>query len=349
MKRIFLYSTLALSVILSACKQTEVEDPEDQTQTGTEDVIPTPDSEEEKQAEEATAFMSAPVAFSGSFVEVSSAMLQTANTQKNAPQPDNGATPYPIVTWTPQDGTWPITLTADYGTSGVVGSDGLEHTGVLTITATDKFENQGSVITPVLDKFYVYGNTMSGKQVITNKGKNERGNLVYEVKVDDGIVGEDELFVYSENTLRELVRGLQEDGTLSRDITSHQYSITGQMKGKSQNDSIPDFDVQISAENPMLIAVGDLYPSAGLLNVTFMPAWVIDMSGAAEETGMMFPNFSVEKLTLEFLGREESGPYNMEANIPISIGFMQQTVRLTFSVNADGIIPESIKYEFVQE
>lgn len=278
-------------------------------------------------------YFAAPVAFNGTFVETSNALLYATKSQSSpAPARILGAETYPVITWTPQDGTWPIDLTVEYGTEGVIASDGLLHSGKMAIHATGRFEQEGSEITPSFTDFYVYGNILTAKQVIKNEGKNDNENLVFDVKVDDGFLGEQKQLIYSEHTSRELINGLQENGFMDPVVTTHTYSITGWMKTESKIDSIPGCSVTISEDEPMVIAVGDLYPTQGKLNIEF-----------DKELSYTFQGIEVKykSVDLVFTGKQ-NGKYGAEVEIDYMVGSIEQTLQLSFLLDENGIIPESI-------
>lgn len=343
MKKAVYSILLLLAGLFVACKNEEVEEPV---------VDPTPQETEEETkedvlpAETTSAALLAPVAFNGVFVEASSNMLLLQQQHKKMPSISGSAAGYPLIDWTPKDGTWPLTLTVDYGTDPIAGTDGLEHTGVLVLDATAAFETEGSVLTPQFQNFYVYGNTLSGKQRIENKGKNERGNLVYEVSVSDGQMGSEEMYVYKETTLRELVKGLQADGTLAADVKTHEYSISGGMSGESKVDSLPSFAVEIADDNPMLIGVGNLYPTSGVVHITLTPALSFDLSMLYAETGVAgAPKAFVENITLSFEGKNADGTYQMQVGVSVEMGLFEQMMQISFAANEEGIVQESVKWQ----
>ena len=349
MKKTFLYAMMASIVMFASCKNNEVEEP-DNNDGSSQEQPQQPSEDNQSQEENASKMLLAPVAFTGTFTEVSSAMLRTASQKKAMPALVADEPLYPQVDWTPKDGTWPVTLTVNYGENAVIGTDGLEHTGVMTIVATGRFEDEGSIITPNLDKFFVYGNVISGTQRVENMGKNNAGNLLYEVSVTEGELGTDAQFVYSEQTYREMVAGLEADGSLNLDPQTHRYSITGWMKGESKSDSIPSFDVTISENKPMLIAVGDLYPTEGLLDIHLTPAVQFDLSEQYAAMGLQnAPAAQVDDITLEFKGKNADGSYQMEAEMTVLVLTIEQTFIVSFAANADGIIENSIKVKVAEQ
>lgn len=278
-------------------------------------------------------YFGSPVAFNGTFVESSNALLRASKSQPaGAPAILAEGSSYPAYSWTPQDGTWPIDVTVDYGSEGVIAADGLQHKGQMAIHATARFEEEGSVLTPTFTDFFVYNNILNAEQTIKNLGKNASGNLVFDVTVNKGYLGAQKQLIYSERTSREMIAGLLNDGTLDPVVTNHTYSITGWMKTASTVDTIPGCEATIDNQQPMVIAVGDSYPTAGKLSLTFDKQMSYSVQG-------MTANYSAAEL--EFTGKA-NGEYGATVTIEFTVVTVKKTLQLTFRLDENGIIPESI-------
>lgn len=326
MKKLLFLSVMALGVI--ACNQNAPEQP------GTE-----PETKESK----VNAYFTNPVAWNGTFVEVNNALQKTTVSAQQAPVRANEEPAYPIYTINPQDGTWPVTVTVNYGETAILGVDGLEHSGTIRISATDFFEKPGSIVTPVLDNFHVYGTVLTGSQTIKNLGFNNDSNLVFQVDVANGVLGSNRDFIYSEQTLRELVSGLGDNGFLVPDLSKHQYSITGWMKGESNIDSIPGFDIAIDSVAPMVIAVGDLYPTSGHLHVDLAKPIVYEFDENELPKNFPVSFISIDECELYFLGKMSAGIYSAKLQVPVNMVAAEIVVTISFNVNKDGVIAESVK------
>ena len=326
MKKLLFLSVMALGVI--ACNQNAPEQP------GTE-----PETKESK----VNAYFTNPVAWNGTFVEVNNALQKTTVSAQQAPVRANEEPAYPIYTINPQDGTWPVTVTVNYGETAILGVDGLEHSGTIRISATDFFEKPGSIVTPVLDNFHVYGTVLTGSQTIKNLGFNNDSNLVFQVDVANGVLGSNRDFIYSEQTLRELVSGLGDNGFLVPDLSKHQYSITGWMKGESNIDSIPGFDIAIDSVAPMVIAVGDLYPTSGHLHVDLAKPIVYEFDENELPKNFPVSSISIDECELFFLGKVSAGIYSAKLQVPVNMVAAEIVVTISFNVNKDGVIAESVK------
>lgn len=300
---------------------------------------------EEPQQNNSTAYFANPVAWNGTFIEIGNAMTKTASSAQHAPMRTNEEPSYPLYLIDPQDGTWPVTVTVNYGEEGVMGVDGLEHSGIMRISATNLFEQPGSIVTPALENFHVYGTVLTGTQSIENLGKNLNDHLVYDVTVSNGVLGSGSEFVYSEHTMRELVSGLGDNDLLLPDVTTHQYSITGWMKGVSTVDSIPGYEITIDEDAPMVIAVGDLYPTAGHVTITFDKPIVYNFSEEEMAKGMPVASISVEECEMNFLGRVSDGVYRAKVLVPVNVMSSTITVSVQFNMDAQGIVKESVTFE----
>lgn len=316
MKKVFIFALAAMTFV--ACNK---------------ETSPEPEKEISKELTPGAACFMNAAAFNGIFSEVSNGMARVASAGKQN-LPAYFATEsieYPIVEWTPKDGTWPIDVTLNYGENPVVAQDGLEHAGVMELHATGLFETAGSVFTPTFKDFYTYGTIVSGLQTITNKGANEAGNLVYEVVVEGGRMGKKPVFVYDEKSLRE-------------EITPGQFSITGTMKSVSQVDTVPGFEASAN-EKPMVIAFGDLYPTDGVVHVKFDKPLEYFIGDQFSEAALQSLTVKVSELDITFLGKQTDGTYNAQVDMDVNVLTMAYHMKATFSLNKDGIIPESVKYD----
>ena len=327
MKKILLFTVATL--MLCACQKAQEEpqaEPQSETQT------------EEKQT--VNGFVTAPVAFNGAFNEVCNALIYVEkNQQTKAPARTLAEQTFPAYSWTPQDGTWPIDLTVQYGADGIIATDGLLHKGTMKIHATGFFETPQTVLTPDFTDFYVYGNILNGKQTIENNGFNSDEHLVFKVTTEDGRLGSSKTYKYSEETYRELISGLGSNGVLNPEITTHTYSITGWMMAESLVDTLPGYHIMISDERPMVIAVGDLYPTDGYLYMELTKPLVYNVNEVTVSVG----NFEVE-----FTGKQDSKHYGAIAYMTFKVGPMEQEMKVAFLMDENGIVPESVQYEIEQ-
>jgi hypothetical protein len=98
-------------------------------------------------------------------------------------EPENDC---PIVTVTPDDGTYPRTILIDFGTEGCEGPHGRIRTGLIQITLTDALENPGAIRTVEHLDYYVDDVWVQGTKTLTNTGLNADGLLEFTRTITGG-------------------------------------------------------------------------------------------------------------------------------------------------------------------
>lgn len=83
----------------------------------------------------------------------------------------------PTVTVTPDDGSFPRTVTIDYGTDGCEGPNGRIRKGQIIVTQTDFMRIGGAVRTVSLQDFSIDDVAIEGTKTWTNQGYDEDGNV----------------------------------------------------------------------------------------------------------------------------------------------------------------------------
>ena len=94
----------------------------------------------------------------------------------------------PSLTITPFDTTWPKTLVLDYGSTNCTGTDLRQRRGKVNIVATERWREAGSITTITFDNYFIDNHKVEGTKIITNLGRNQNNNLVYDVKVQNAVV-----------------------------------------------------------------------------------------------------------------------------------------------------------------
>jgi hypothetical protein len=155
-----LASTLLLGVFFTACKKDE---------TGTVA------SEQIMAAEDQTSA-------NDIYEDVDEQIDEAIETRGGDP---NGNT-CPTVTIDPADGSYPRTMTIDFGTDGCTGVDGRVRKGQIVVNLTDTLTNIGAVRTATFVDFYVDGANVEGTRTLTNLGLNADGNLSFSRTVVGG-------------------------------------------------------------------------------------------------------------------------------------------------------------------
>lgn len=104
-------------------------------------------------------------------------------------------------------GSWPVTLTVDFGTS-CVGHDNKTRRGKVIATFTGKYRDEGTTITITTENYYVDDYKVEGTKILENKGRNAAGNLYYTIDVD-GVVTtpEGDVISWKSNREREWIEG----------------------------------------------------------------------------------------------------------------------------------------------
>jgi len=82
-----------------------------------------------------------------------------------------------IVTISPNDATWPKTVTIDYGTAGCTGANGYTRKGKIIYTLNKKLLTTGAVLTASFDNYSVNGYKLEGTYTITNNGSSAGLNV----------------------------------------------------------------------------------------------------------------------------------------------------------------------------
>ncbi len=90
---------------------------------------------------------------------------------------------YPTRTWANTKGTYPNTLTIDYGTIGVADHNGRIRRGKIIVQISAPFNTVGAVRTVSHENFYVDDVKVDGTVTSTNQGPNASGQNVYQRNV----------------------------------------------------------------------------------------------------------------------------------------------------------------------
>src|SRR4029450_3470330 len=89
----------------------------------------------------------------------------------------------PTITVSPNDSTYPKTITIDFGDS-CVGNDGKLRSGKIVLHLTGPLRRSGSVLTITLENFYINHIHLEGTKAITNLSEN--GAIKFSVQVTGG-------------------------------------------------------------------------------------------------------------------------------------------------------------------
>lgn len=146
-------------------------------------------------------------------------------------QTRGGGGPCPIVTVTPDDGTYPRTVTIDYGTDGCEGPQGHIRKGIIVVEVSDTLSNPGAVRTVTFVDFFVDDVQLTGTRVLTNLGFNDNNQLVFNRSVVDGAL----IFPDGATTTWTADHTItQVEGSLTNELFDDVFEITGNFSGTNR-------------------------------------------------------------------------------------------------------------------
>lgn len=119
----------------------------------------------------------------------------------------------PTITWAQDKGTYPNTVTIDFGES-CVGSNGRVRSGKLVVELTGSYYTEGMVRTITPDGFTVNGWTLEGTRTVTNMGLNEQSQMYWTVVVEGAKLTDNEgnFGTWEASRVRTLVEGAETEG-----------------------------------------------------------------------------------------------------------------------------------------
>lgn len=96
----------------------------------------------------------------------------------------------------------PHTMDIDFGTVNCTANNGRLRRGVLHVTFTGRYRDQGTVITITPQNYYVNDKHVEGTKTITNMGLDQNGHLYYTIVVDGTITAADGSWSHSHHAER---------------------------------------------------------------------------------------------------------------------------------------------------
>src|SRR6476469_115677 len=161
------------------------------------------------------------------------------------------------ITVTPNDGTYPKTITIDFG-DACVGLDGKLRSGKIIISLTAPFRQPGSVLTISLENFYINHIHIEGTKTISNLSEN--GATKFSVEVTGGKVTFPSGRGYSYESSKTKVQVAGMDTKMCRD---DKFEITGSATIKFNNGVVVKFEVV----DPLIKKVACPWLSDGTLKI----------------------------------------------------------------------------------
>jgi hypothetical protein len=127
----------------------------------------------------------------------------------------------------------PKTITVDFGATNCLCNDNKTRRGKIIITYTGMYRDSGTVITHIPQNYFVNDNQITGQKIVTNKGRNNNGNLWYEISVNGTIIKANNGGTVSWNSTRQRV-WISGENTLFNWLDD-EYLITGSANGTQAN------------------------------------------------------------------------------------------------------------------
>lgn len=172
----------------------------------------------------------------------------------------------PVTTFSEPFGTFPNTMTIDFGTS-CTGYLGIERSGKIIATFTGPYATEGTTITITTDNYFVNGNKVEGTKVITNDGLTATGHPIFSVIVTDGLItlATGETISWDASRTREWTEGydtpeIEDDVYAISDGIGADYAVEG------INRNGTPFTAHIS--DPLIRALDCRWMIAGVIEVT---------------------------------------------------------------------------------
>lgn len=123
----------------------------------------------------------------------------------------------------------PRTISINFGVNNCLCVDGRNRRGKILASYTGKYKDSGTVISITFDNYFVNDNQVKGTKTVTNKGKNQSGNPVYEVDVNGQLVKANNGGTITWISLRQ--REWKTGSNTPLNILDDTYSITGTANG----------------------------------------------------------------------------------------------------------------------
>jgi hypothetical protein len=154
--------------------------------------------------------------------------------------PSTAITGCPTITFASAQGTYPNTITIDYGT-GCVAQNGRTMAGKIIVDVSAGYYAQGAVRTTHTDNFTVDGNSLDFTRTVTNQGLNGAGQMYWSVvvsgtrvKASDGTTG-----TWTADRVRTMVAGQATTDDMLDDVVEITGTATGTCReGRAFSSSI---------------------------------------------------------------------------------------------------------------
>lgn len=162
------------------------------------------------------------------------------------------------ITVTPNDSTYPKTITIDFGPDGCLCTDGKFRRGAIVIHLTAPIRHPGAVMTVTLDNFYLNRAKIEGTKVVSNLSEN--GNIKFTVQVVGGKVTHPNGRGYKYEGIKYVK---QTEGGDTRPLRDDVYNLEVRSKTEFNNGVI----INLNTENPLVKKMTCPWISKGLLKI----------------------------------------------------------------------------------
>jgi hypothetical protein len=162
------------------------------------------------------------------------------------------------ITVTPNDSTYPKTVTIDFGTTGCLCPDGKFRKGAIVLSFTGPIRHTGSVLTITLNNFYLNLKHIEGTKIITNQGQNS--NIIYTTQVIGGKVTFPNGRGYQYEGLKHVT---QVEGGSTPMVGDDVYHIDGSSTTQFNN----GVTINLSTDSTLIKKVSCPWISAGVLKI----------------------------------------------------------------------------------
>ena len=133
------------------------------------------------------------------------------------------------------------TLIINFGTL-IVSNNTTKRSGKIISIYTGRYRDSLSVITTTFDDYHVNGNLVQGERIVTNQGKNNKGNMWFTIEVNNASINttSNGTINWESTIVKEWISGQNTYFNISDD----RYMITGNASGNSLNGN--NFTMQIT-------------------------------------------------------------------------------------------------------
>jgi hypothetical protein len=134
------------------------------------------------------------------------------------------------------------TLIVNFGASTVSNNTTIRSGKIISVY-TGRYRDSLSVITTTFDNYYVNGHSVQGERIVTNQGRNNKGNMWFTIEVNNASI-DNGTINWESSRVREWVSGQNTYFNISDD----RYMITGNASGNSINGNAFTMEITDSLE-----------------------------------------------------------------------------------------------------